>query len=204
MSWVNEDACLQVLEAGSASRMISGTGGLVPRCRRPGAEHQSRETRGRKSALCALSHGLPEKEQLSARLPGAPHLSCRRPEKKRASVRSRNSKALLQAQGLTGEGGRDTKLRFNSVGSQAVGAPQDKRASVLERRQPPGPGGSIKGSCVPNSTQVHLCLLSPSRRKGTEGARRLTSLLRDPMIRMAKLFLQDAGNSDENSNELAC
>ena len=32
----------------------------------------------------------------------------------------------------------------------------------------------------------------------------ISSLLRDLVIGMAKLFLQDAGNSDEKSNALAC
>ena len=103
----------------------------------------------RKSALSPLSHGLPEKDQQSARLPGAQHQSCRRPEKKRASVRSRNSKALLQAQGLTREGARARKLRFNSVGSQAVGAPPGQKGLSAGEETARGPCGSIKGSCVP-------------------------------------------------------
>ena len=124
-------------QAGSAG----GAGGL---CASPG------KSRAR-SALCALSHGLPEKEQRSARLPGAQHQSCRRPEKKRASVHSQNSKAPLQAQRLTEEGERELKLCFNSVGSQAVGAPSGQKGLSAGEEAAPGPGGSIKGSCVPTA-----------------------------------------------------
>lgn len=106
---------------------------------------------GARSALCALSHGLPEKEQRSARLPGAQHQSCRRPEKKRASVHSQNSKAPLQAQRPTGEGERELKVRLNSVGSQAVGAPSGQKGLSAGEEDAPGPGGGIKGSCVPTA-----------------------------------------------------
>ena len=64
-------------------------------------------------------------------------------------MHSRNSKALLQAQRLTGEGERALKLRFNRVGSQAVGAPPAQKGLSAGEEAAPGLGGSIKGSCVP-------------------------------------------------------
>ena len=158
---------------------------------------------GARSALSALSHGLPEKEQRSARPPGAQHQSCRRPEKKGASVHSPNSKAPLQAQRprRRGRGSRECAWTVWAVRPRAPR--RDKRASVLERR-PPRAWWQHKGKLCPRGTQGHLCLPSPSQRKVTEGASRLSSLLRDLVTGMAKLFLQDAGNSDENSNMLAC
>lgn len=60
-----------------------------------------------------------------------------------------NSKALLQAQRLTGEGERELKPRFNRVGSQAVGAPPGQKGLSAGEEAAPGLGGSIKGSCVP-------------------------------------------------------
>lgn len=89
------------------------------------------------------------KRQRRASLPGVQHQSCRRWEKKRASVHSQNSKALLQAQRLTGEGERELKPRFNRVGSQAVGAPPGQKGLSAGEEAAPGLGGSIKGSCVP-------------------------------------------------------
>lgn len=64
-------------------------------------------------------------------------------------MRSQNSKVLLQAQRLTREGERALKLRFNSVGSQAVGAPPGQKGLSAREETAPGHGGSIKGSCVP-------------------------------------------------------
>lgn len=89
------------------------------------------------------------KRQRRASQPGVQHQSCRRWEKKRASVHSRNSKALLQARRLTGEGERELKPRFNRVGSQAVGAPPGQKGLSAGEEAAPGLGGSIKGSCVP-------------------------------------------------------
>lgn len=109
---------------------------------------------GARSALSALSHGLHEKEQRSARLPGAQHQSRRRPEKKRASVHSQNSKAPLQAQRPAEEGEREPKVRLNSVGSQAAGAPSGQKGLSAGEEAAPGPGGSIKGSCVPAALKV--------------------------------------------------
>lgn len=143
----------------------------------PGACASPGKPSGRQSALCPLSHGLPEKDQRSARLPGAQHQSCRRPEKKRASVRSRSSKALFQAQRLTRKGERTLKPRFNSVGSQAVGAPPGQKGLSAGEKTARGPGGSIKGSCVPAALKFTF-VLSPSQRKVTEGACGLSSFIR--------------------------
>lgn len=115
----------------------------------PGAARLSREARRpQERPVCAFARP-PWKRQRRASLPGAQHQSCRLWEKKRASVHSRNSKALLQAQRLKGEGERALKLRFNRGGSQAVGAPPAQKGLSAGEEAAPGLGGSIKGSCVP-------------------------------------------------------
>lgn len=114
-----------------------------------GAVRLSRAARGpQERPVCAFARPR-WKRQRRASLPGVQHQSCRRWEKKRASVHSQNSKALLQAQRLTGEGERELKLRFNRVGSQAVGAPPGQKGLSAGEEAAPGLGGSIKGSCVP-------------------------------------------------------
>ena len=49
------------------------------------------------------------------------------------------------------EGERELKLCFNSVGSQAMGAPSGQKGLSAGEEAAPGPGGSIKGSCVPTA-----------------------------------------------------
>lgn len=100
-------------------------------------------------------------------------------------------------------GARARGPRCNSAGSQAGGAPPGQKGLSAESRQPGGLG-EHKGKLCPCSTQVHLCLRSPSQRKVTEEPAGSPPSSGVWWTGMAKFFLQDAGNSDENSTVLAC
>lgn len=110
----------------------------------PGPEPPPREAQGRKSALCALSHGLPEKEQRQAARRAASKLQAPGEEKGQCAFLK-----LKSPSPSTGEGERELKLRFHSVGTQAVGAPPGQKGLSAGEEAAPGPGGRIKGSCVP-------------------------------------------------------
>lgn len=99
-------------------------------------------------------------------------------------------------------GARARGPRCNSAGSQAGGAPPGQKGLSAERRQPGGLG-EHKGRLCPCSSQVHLCLRSPSQRKVTEEPAGSPPSSGVWSTGMAKFFLQDAGNSDENRTVLA-
>ena len=100
--------------------------------------------------------------------PGSPALAFARPPRKRRAQlpAARRAASKLQAPGeekgqcalaklrspspgtATPGEGRGRGHRAQSAGSQA-GRPPGQRASVLPRRPPRGPGGRIKGGCVP-------------------------------------------------------
>lgn len=128
----------------SPERARQGCGPGAPGSAVPG------EPGGRKGAPFPLSHGLPEEDQRSARLPGCQARSIKaagaREEKGQCASAKLKSPSPGAALAREGRGRGDRAVTGRAV---RLGVPRrDKRASVLSGDSP-GAWGSIKGSCVP-------------------------------------------------------
>lgn len=215
------EACGPGLDGQRAAGCPSG--GTPPRRLLPGLRSESRAS----AAAPAASSALPGAARLSRgawRWQKRPVPAFSRPPRKRPAECQAARRAASKLQAPREEkgqcafaklkspspgaaahagGARARGPRCNSAGSQAGGAPLGQKGLSAERRQPGGLG-EHKGKLCPCSTQVHLCLWSPSQRKVTEepaGSPPSTGVW---WTGMAKFFLQDAGNSDGNRTVLAC
>lgn len=182
----------------SPERARQGCGPGAPGSAVPG------EPGGRKGAPFPLSHGLPEEDQRSARLPGcqARSIKAAGAPRRKGPVCVRETQKPFSGRSARAGGARARGPSCNRAGSQAGGAPPGQKGLSAERRQPGGLG-EHKGKLCPCSTQVHLCLRSPSQRKVTEEPAGSPPSSGVWSTGMAKFFLQDAGNSDENRIVLA-
>ena len=159
MSWVNEDVCLQVVERelnGKLPRWTLARGGAppwpVPRVV-PGGCAPLREPRGEERPVRAFARPPWKRaaEHQAARR-AASKLQAPREEKGQCAFPKLKSPSPGTAAAEEGE--REPRVRLNSVGSQAAGAPSGQKGLSAGEEAAPGPGGSIKGSCVPAALKV--------------------------------------------------
>ena len=157
MSWVNEAACLQVLERelnDQLPRWTLARGGAPPRpvprvvpgacAPLPGNPGRGAPCARFRTASLKKSNGAPGCQARSIKAAGAQR-------RKGPVCIPKTQKPLSRHSDSRRRGERELKLRFNSVGSQAVGAPSGQKGLSAGEEAAPGPGGSIKGSCVPTA-----------------------------------------------------
>ena len=209
MSWVNEDVCLQVVARelnGQLPRWTLARFGAPPRPVPrvvPGGCAPLREPRGEERPVRAFARPpwkRAAERQAARRAASKPQA----PREEKGQCAFPKLKSPSPGTAARGGGGEGAESALEQCGQSGRGRPVGTKGPQCWRGGRPGAWWQHKGKLCPRGTQGHLCLPSPSQRKVTEGASRLSSLLRDLVTGMAKLFLQDAGNSDENSNVLAC
>lgn len=136
MSWVNEDACLQVLEKRELNDQLDkANSGRAPPRPVPrvvqGAVRLSPKA-GRRSALCRLRRGLPEKEQRSARLPGSAASKLQAPKEEKGQCAFPSSKPSPGTATHGGGRGRLKTQLLTNYWQSGRGCPIGTRASVPE------------------------------------------------------------------------
>ena len=181
---------------GRGSSLAGSAGGAGGLCASPGTPGRGAPCPRFRTASLKKSSGAPGRQARSIKAAGA--------QRRKGPVCIPQTQKPLSRHSGRGGGGEGAESALEQCGQSGRGRPVGTKGPQCWRGGRPGAWWQHKGKLCPRSTQGHLCLPSPSQRKVTEGASRLSSLLRDLVTGMAKLFLQDAGNSDENSNVLAC
>lgn len=106
--------------------------------------------------------------------------------RRKGPVCAREAQKPFSGHGDSGGGERARTPRPER--GQSGRAPAGTKGLSAAAEAAPGPWWENKGRLCPRRTQVHLCLLSPSQRKVTEGACGLPSLSGVWWIGMAKFF----------------